>query len=57
MILNVHNPAAIPFWYQVRKAKRTIASGYTTQLNQAFAGKGNDGYSMQITYLFGEGHR
>ncbi|WP_223583625.1 alpha-2-macroglobulin family protein [Sphingobacterium sp. GVS05A] len=53
VILNVHNPAAIPFWYQVRKAKRTIASGYTTQLNQAFAGKGNDGYSMQITYLFG----
>jgi TonB-dependent SusC/RagA subfamily outer membrane receptor len=52
VLLTVHNPAAIPFWYQIRKAKKMVAAGYATQLNRAFAERGKDGYSMQITYLF-----
>ncbi|AIM37029.1 hypothetical protein KO02_10240 [Sphingobacterium sp. ML3W] len=52
VLLTVNNPAAIPFWYQVRKANKMIASGYGTQLNRAFLERGKDGYSMQITYLF-----
>ncbi|WP_312482740.1 alpha-2-macroglobulin family protein [Sphingobacterium multivorum] len=53
VILHVNNPAMIPFWYRVHRAGRTIASGYHTTLNSKFLARGKDGYSMEITYLFG----
>jgi hypothetical protein len=53
VILHVNNPAMIPFWYRVHRADRTIASGYNTKLNGTFLARGKDGYSMEITYLFG----
>lgn len=53
--LKVDNPANIPFWYTVRKMEKEIARGYTTQLNYAIKDTGEDGYSMQLTYLFGGG--
>ncbi len=52
VLLTVSNPAAIPFWYRVRKGKKMVSSGYATQLNEAFSERGKDGYSLQITYLF-----
>ena len=52
--LTVDNPAGIPFWYNVRKNKKEIAKGYTTSLNYSAKGKNDDGYAMQISYLFGE---
>lgn len=53
--LKVDNPASIPFWYTIREKKEEIARGYTTQLNYAIKDTGEDGYSMQLTYLFGGG--
>jgi len=53
VILNVNNPAALPFWYEIRKANKTVASGYDTKLNRTFPEHGKEGYSMQIVYLFG----
>jgi hypothetical protein len=53
VILHVNNPASIPFWYRVYRANRIIASGYDTKLNHAFLERGKDGYSMELTYLFG----
>lgn len=51
--LKVDNPAGIPFWYTVRKMKKEIAGGYTTQLNYAIKDTGENGYSMQLSYFFG----
>lgn len=51
--LKVDNPANIPFWYTIRKMKKEIARGYTTQLNYVIKDTGEDGYSMQLSYLFG----
>nr|WP_320058296.1 alpha-2-macroglobulin family protein [uncultured Bacteroides sp.] len=52
--LIVDNPAQIPFWYAVRKKNKEIAKGYTTQLNYSVKAKSEEGYSMQLSYLFGE---
>lgn len=52
--LKVDNPANIPFWYTVRKKKKEIHKGYTTQLNYAIKDIGEDGYSMQLAYRFGQ---
>lgn len=52
--LEVNNPANIPFWYTIRKMKKEIAKGYVTQLNYANKAAGENGYSMQLSYLFGE---
>lgn len=51
--LKVDNPAKIPFWYTIRKMKKEIDRGYTTQLNYSIKDTGEDGYSMQLSYLFG----
>lgn len=51
--LKVENPTNIPFWYTIRKMKDEIAKGYTTQLNYTIKDRGDDGYSMQLVYLFG----
>lgn len=51
--LKVDNPANIPFWYTIRKMKKEITKGYTTQLNYVTKDTGEDGYSMQLSYLFG----
>lgn len=51
--LKVDNPAKIPFWYTIRKMKKEIGRGYTTQLNYSIKDTGEDGYSMQLSYLFG----
>ena len=53
IFLKVNNPAHIPFWYSIRKMKKEIAKGYTTQLNYARKDTGEEGYSMQLSYLFG----
>ncbi len=53
VLLHVDNPARIPFWYQVHRAGRMIAAGYETELNRAFLAGGKEGYSLEITYLFG----
>jgi Large extracellular alpha-helical protein len=53
VILHVNNPASIPFWYRVYRANRIIASGYDIKLNHAFLERGKEGYSMELTYLFG----
>jgi len=52
--LKVDNPANIPFWYVIRKNKKEIANGYTTQLQYAVRNNGQDGYGMQLSYLFGK---
>lgn len=51
--LKVDNPANIPFWYTIRKMKKEIDRGYATQLNYVIKDTGEDGYSMQLSYLFG----
>lgn len=51
--LKVNNSANIPFWYTIRKMKKEIDRGYTTQLNYAIKDTREDGYSMQLSYLFG----
>lgn len=51
--LKVDNPANIPFWYTIRKMKKEIDRGYTTQLNYSIKDTGEDGYSIQLSYLFG----
>ena len=54
VFLKVENPANIPFWYTVRKKNNEIAKGYTTQLNYSVKDNGKEGYSMQLSYLFGK---
>lgn len=51
--LKVNNPAKIPFWYTIRKMKKEIGAGYTRQLNYSIKDTEEDGYSMQLSYLFG----
>ena len=51
--LQVENPAKIPFWYTIRNTKKEVAKGYVTQLNHATKDIGQEGYAMQINYLFG----
>lgn len=51
--LKVDNPANIPFWYTICKMKKEIGAGYTTQLNYSIKDISEDGYSMQLSYLFG----
>lgn len=51
--LKVNNPANIPFWYTIRKMKKEIDRGYTTQLSYVTKDTGEAGYSMQLSYLFG----
>lgn len=53
VILHVNNPAAIPFWYRVYRANRMVASGYDTKLSHAFLARGKEGYSLELSYLFG----
>ncbi|NDV59224.1 carboxypeptidase-like regulatory domain-containing protein [Bacteroides sp. 519] len=54
--LKVDNPANIPFWYTVCRNKSEITHGYTTQLDYAIKDN-NQGYNMQIAYLFGDAGR
>lgn len=54
IFLVVNNPAKIPFWYTIRKGKKEIAKGYTTNLDYAVKEKSGAGYAMQLSYLFGE---
>lgn len=53
VFLIVDNPADIPFWYTIRRNKKEISQGYTTQLD--YSVKDNDqGYNMQLSYILGE---
>jgi len=55
VFLKVENPANIPFWYTVRKKNNGIAKGYaTSQLTYSAKDNGKEGYSMQLSYLFGK---
>lgn len=52
--LKVNNPSAIPFWYEIRCGKKIIASGRTSdQLDYKVKDERKEGYSMQLSYLFG----
>lgn len=53
ILLEVENPANIPFWYTLARGKKTLSSGYTTQLNFSEREKRNEGYKVQLSYLFG----
>ncbi len=51
--VQVDNPAGIPFWYTLKRNKRTIAYGRDTTLNMSVKGK-DEGYALQLSYLLGE---
>lgn len=55
--LTTNNPAKLPFWYTIRKNKKIIEKGYATDLNYSLKDKGKNGYTMQISYLFGENNK
>ena len=55
VFLKVDNPAEIPFWYALRKKDKVIAEGYAnTRLDYAVKDDGQEGYGMQLSYLFGK---
>lgn len=52
--LVVDNPSRFPFWYTIRKGKKIIDKGYSSELNYTYKDKGQHGYTMQLSYLLGD---
>lgn len=53
VMFKVDNPSRIPFWYSIRKNKKNIKEGYAVNLDYALKDESLNGYSMQVSYLFG----
>jgi TonB-dependent SusC/RagA subfamily outer membrane receptor len=52
--LVVDNPSRFPFWYTIRKGKKTVGKGYVSELDYSCKDKGKNGYTMQLSYILGE---